>query len=73
MTGEPLSNLGIFVGGIIIQDDRNDLAGRNRSLGGVEEANKLLMPMTLHAPFKTMAIVRRDGHADPCFHPMGIR
>ena len=37
------------MGGVIVEDDVNDLSVRNLGFDGVEEADELLMPVTLHA------------------------
>ena len=49
VTPEPLDHLGMLVGGVVVQDYMDQLARRNLALDGVEEANELLVPMTLHA------------------------
>jgi hypothetical protein len=38
------------VGGVVVENDVDDLSGRNVSLKGVEEADELLMPVALHVP-----------------------
>src|ERR1700746_1821458 len=38
----------MLVGGVVVEDHMHDLAGGKHDLDGVEEANKLLMPMALH-------------------------
>ena len=42
------SFLGMLVGFVVVEDHMHDLAGGKLDLDGVEEANKLLMPMALH-------------------------
>jgi hypothetical protein len=37
------------VGGIVVEDGVNGLAGKNLALDGVEKTDELLMPVTLHA------------------------
>ena len=49
MTGEPVEDLGMLVGGVVVEDRVDHFAGRHRALDGVEEADELLMPMALHA------------------------
>ena len=49
MSGEPLSHLGMLVRRIIVGDGVDQLARRDIGLDGVEEANELLVPVTLHA------------------------
>src|SRR5258708_15192591 len=41
-------HLGMFVGGIVVEDDVDGLLGWNRFLDGGEEADELLMAMALH-------------------------
>lgn len=36
------------MGGVIVENRMHDLAGRNRSLNGIEKANELLTRVTLH-------------------------
>ncbi len=45
---QPLSNLGMLMGGVVIGDGVDDLASRNGSLDGVEELDELLMGMFGH-------------------------
>jgi hypothetical protein len=42
MIGEPFEDVGLFVGGIVVDDGVNDFSGRHGALDGVEEANELL-------------------------------
>jgi len=37
----------MFVGCIIVEDDVNDFSGRYLGIDGIQEANELLMPVTL--------------------------
>ena len=46
---KPFEDLGMFVGGIIVDDGVDDFAGRHVPFDGVEKANEFLMPMLLHA------------------------
>ncbi len=48
VTGQPGPNLGMLVSGVIIEDYMHDLAGRYFRLDGVQEADELLMAVTLH-------------------------
>ena len=41
--------LGCFVGGVVVDDGVDDLAGRDCGLDLVQEADELLMPVALHA------------------------
>ena len=49
MAGEPGPHLGMLVGGVVVDDDVDDLSGRDLGFDGVEEADELLMPVALHA------------------------
>ena len=49
MIGEPFENLGLFVGGVVVDDGVDDFSGRNSALDGVEETNELLVAMPSHA------------------------
>ena len=39
----------MLVGGVVVEDGVDHLAGRDLALDGVEEADELLMPVALHA------------------------
>ena len=49
MVGQPFDDVGMLVGGVIVDDGVDDLAGGNRSLDGVEETDEFLMAMLVHA------------------------
>ena len=40
-------HLGVLVGGVVVEDDVDHLAGRHRALDRVEEADELLVPVAL--------------------------
>jgi hypothetical protein len=46
MIGEPFEDVGLFVGGIVVDDGVDDFSGRHGALDGVEEANELLGEVT---------------------------
>ena len=46
---EPRQHLGVFVGGVVVQDGVDQLAGRDCGLDGVEEMDELLVAVPLHA------------------------
>lgn len=48
VTVEPGADLLVLVGGVVVEDHVDDLAGRDFALEGVEEADELLMAMALH-------------------------
>ena len=55
MFGEPGQHLRMFVGGIIVEDGVDHLAGRDGPLDGCDEADELLMPMARHAAADDLA------------------
>ena len=48
MAGQPCAHLGVFVGGIVVDDGMDHLSLRHLRLDGVEEADELLMAVALH-------------------------
>ena len=57
---EPLADFRVLVGGVIVENRVNNLAGRN-PLRGVEKADELLMPMALHV--RPMTVPSRTSRA----------
>jgi hypothetical protein len=49
VAAKPGADFGLLVGGVVIDDSVHQLAGRDLILGGIEEADELLVPMALHA------------------------
>jgi hypothetical protein len=49
MPSKPFAHLGMFVGGIIIDDGMDQLSFGNLGFDGGEEADELLMPVACHA------------------------
>src|SRR4051794_20258559 len=49
MPRQPGEHLWVFVDGVIVENDVDELARRHLSLNGVEEADELLAPVLLHA------------------------
>jgi hypothetical protein len=49
MSAQPAQHLGMLVGGVVIQDHVDHLAGGDLTLDGVEEADEFLVPVALHA------------------------
>ena len=39
----------MLVGGVVVDDRMDQLAGRHLALDGIEEADELLVPVSLHA------------------------
>jgi len=49
MARQPCPNLVMLVGGIVVEDDVDHLAGRDLALNGVEKADELLVTVLLSA------------------------
>jgi hypothetical protein len=45
MAAQPGDHLGVLVGGVVVEDGVDGLAGRDFALDGVQEADELLMPV----------------------------
>ena len=56
MAVEPLADLGMFVCGVIVEDDVHRLVAGNAGVDGVQEADELLVPMLLHVAADNGAI-----------------
>src|SRR5262249_28106823 len=54
--GQLSADLGMLVGGVVVGDGMDQLAGRHGGLDGAEEADELLMAVLLHAPADHAAI-----------------
>ena len=52
---EPLPHFRMLVGGVVVEDHVHDFSGRHLRLDGVEEADKLLVTMALHAAADDLA------------------
>jgi hypothetical protein len=68
MIGEPLLDLGMLVGGVVVDDGMDDLAGPDSALDGVEELDELLVSARdpdSRLPRTTVEGLRRC----PCFPP----
>ena len=48
MTSEPSSNIGMLMGGVVVDDGVDRLSDGNLFLDDIEETNELLMAMALH-------------------------
>ena len=55
------STLGCFVGGVVVEDDVDHLAGRHRPLDRVEEADELQTSMARHALADDRAVEHIEG------------
>ena len=49
MIGQPPLDLGVLVGGVIVEDGVNDLADRHGALDRIEECDEFLMAVLVHA------------------------
>src|SRR5262249_27921845 len=61
MACEPFEHLGMLVGGVVVEDDMDRLAGRDLGLDGVQEADELLMAMALYASADDAAVEHVEG------------
>ena len=58
---EPLDDLGMLVGRIVVEHDMDLLAGRHLILDDVQEADELLVGVALHAPADDAAFEHVEG------------
>jgi hypothetical protein len=49
VAGEPGADLGALVGSVVVEDHVDHLAGRDRALDRIREADELLVPVAGHA------------------------
>jgi hypothetical protein len=49
------------MGRVIVEDNVNDLSGRNLGFDGIEEPDELLMPVALHAAANHLAFEHVEG------------
>src|ERR1051325_10635338 len=59
--GEPGFDFWVGVRGVVVDNGMDQLAGRNRALDGIEEADELLVPVSLHAAAEDDPIERVEG------------
>src|SRR3954471_16061284 len=64
VAGEPSQHLWLLVGGVVVEDDVDDLANRDLCLDGIEEADELLMPVALHAASEDGAVEEALAHLE---------
>src|SRR5262249_25151165 len=72
MLGQPFADLGMLVGGIVVDDCVDILASGNLGVDGVEEADELLMAMTLHVAADNGAVENVEG-GEQSGRPMAVR
>ena len=58
---EPGANVRMLVGGIVVENDVDDLIDRNLRLDGVQKSNEFLMTMTLHIAADDRAVEDVEG------------
>lgn len=58
---EPGADLGMLVGGVVVDDGMDELAGRHLRLDGVEEADELLVTVALHVATDHRAVDEVEG------------
>ena len=61
VASEPGEHLRLLVGGVVVEDDMDDLAGRHVRFDGVEEADELLVPVALHAAAEHAPVEHVEG------------
>ena len=61
MAGEPLADLFVFVGAVVVENDMDHLTGWDIALDNVQEANELLVPMAFHVAADHGAIEPIEG------------
>ena len=61
VTDQPLADLGVLVGGVVVGDGMDELAGWHGRLDCVEEADEFLMPVLLHAATDNLAVEHVEG------------
>ena len=61
MPVKPGFDLWMLMAGVIVDNGMDQLAGRDRALDGIEKADELLVPMSLHAAAEDDAIERVEG------------
>ena len=66
VVGEPCPHLRVFVGGVVVDDRMDQLAGRYLGLDGVEESDELLMAMALHVAADDVAFEDIEGGEQGC-------
>jgi hypothetical protein len=55
----------MLVGGVVVDDDVDDLAGGNLGFDGIEEPDEFLMPVALHAAADELAFEHVEGGEKP--------
>ena len=66
MAGEPCAHLGMFVGGVVVDDRVDSFSLRHLGLDDIEEADEFLMAMTLHVVPDDCAVEDVEGGKQRC-------
>jgi hypothetical protein len=61
MARQPSLDVRMLMGGVVVDDDMDDLAGGDLGFDGIEEANEFLMPVALHAAADNFAFEHVEG------------
>ena len=61
MARQPGQYRGMFVGGVVVEDDVDRLAGRDVAFDGIEKADEFDMAVTLHAAADDGAVEHAEG------------
>src|SRR6516225_8523846 len=73
VTIEPRANLGVLVGGVVVEDNVDDAAGWYLCFDRIEKANELLMAVTLHAAADDLAFQHVErGEQGGCAVPLVV-
>src|SRR6266511_3826169 len=56
MTIEPRADLGVLVGGVVVENGVDDLAGRDGALDGAQKADEFLVTVALHVAADHLAL-----------------
>src|SRR6266853_1989357 len=56
VASEPGADLGVLVGGIVVEDHMDRLVDRHFALDGIEKADEFLVPVALHAASDHLAV-----------------
>jgi hypothetical protein len=65
MARQPSQHLGMFMGGVVIEDDVDRLVGGNLAFNGIEKADEFDMAVALHAAADDVAVEHAEGGEQP--------
>lgn len=69
---EPGQDLGMLVGGVVVEDDLDHLAGRNLAFDRIEKTNEFLMAVLLHATADYRAVENVDRMISCASSPVNV-